>query len=240
MIFYDLIKQLGWCREALLACLAVAVAIVVALVSHEVSHGIVALMNGDDTARRAGRLSLNPLVHFDPVGLLLMLAVGFGFARPVPVNPQNYQNRRLGDVTVSIAGITANLLGAFFSAAFYLLCYKWLAGTEMDSAAYYISWFLTYLFLFLMSVNISFALFNILPLYPLDGYRFIAAFTGESNGFMTFLRRNSMYIMLGIIVLDWVFTLVPALKIYSPFYWYFNVWGGMIKNGFIAMWRLII
>ena len=134
MIFYDLIKQLGWCREALLACLAVAVAIVVALVSHEVSHGIVALMNGDDTARRAGRLSLNPLVHFDPVGLLLMLAVGFGFARPVPVNPQNYQNRRLGDVTVSIAGITANLLGAFFSAAFYLLCYKWFAVTEMDSA----------------------------------------------------------------------------------------------------------
>lgn len=240
MIFYDLIKQLGWCREALLACLAVAVAIVVALVSHEVSHGIVALMNGDDTARRAGRLSLNPLVHFDPVGLLLMLAVGFGFARPVPVNPQNYQNRRLGDVTVSIAGITANLLGAFFSAAFYLLCYKWFAGTEMDSAAYYISLFLTYLFLFLMSVNISFALFNILPLYPLDGYRFIAAFTGESNDFMTFLRRNSMYIMLGIIVLDWVFTLVPALEIYSPFYWYFNVWGDMIKNGFIAMWRLII
>ena len=129
---------------------------------------------------------------------------------------------------------------AFFSAAFYLLCYKWLVGTEMDSAAYYISWFLTYLFLFLMSVNISFALFNILPLYPLDGYRFIAAFTGESNGFMTFLRRNSMYIMLGIIVLDWVFTLVPALEIYSPFYWYFNVWGDMIKNGFIAMWRLII
>ncbi len=240
MIFYDLIKQLGWCREALLACLAVAVAIVVALVSHEVSHGIVALMNGDDTARRAGRLSLNPLVHFDPVGLLLMLAVGFGFARPVPVNPQNYQNRRLGDVTVSIAGITANLLGAFFSAAFYLLCYKWFAGTEMDSAAYYISLFLTYLFLFLMSVNISFALFNILPLYPLDGYRFIAAFTGESNDFMTFLRRNSMYIMLGIIVLDWVFTLVPALEIYSPFYWYFSVWGDMIKNGFIAMWRLII
>lgn len=240
MIFYDLIKQLGWCREALLACLAVAVAIVVALVSHEVSHGIVALMNGDDTARRAGRLSLNPLVHFDPVGLLLMLAVGFGFARPVPVNPQNYQNRRLGEVTVSIAGITANLLGAFFSAAFYLLCYKWFAVTEMDSAAYYLSLFLTYLFLFLMSVNISFALFNILPLYPLDGYRFIAAFTSESNGFMTFLRRNSMYIMLGIIVLDWVFTLVPALEIYSPFYWYFNVWGDMIKNGFIAMWRLII
>lgn len=240
MIFYDLIKQLGWCREALLACLAVAVAIVGALVSHEVSHGIVALMNGDDTARRAGRLSLNPLVHFDPVGLLLMLAVGFGFARPVPVNPQNYQNRRLGDVTVSIAGITANLLGAFFSAAFYLLCYKWFAVTEMDSAAYYISLFLTYLFLFLMSVNISFALFNILPLYPLDGYRFFAAFAGESNGFMTFLRRNSMYIMLGIIVLDWVFTLVPALEIYSPFYWYFNVWGDMIKNGFIAMWRLII
>ena len=169
MIFYDLIQQLGWCREALLACLAVAVAIVVALVSHEVSHGIVALMNGDDTARRAGRLSLNPLVHFDPVGLLLMLAVGFGFARPVPVNPQNYQNRRLGDVTVSIAGITANLLGAFFSAAFYLLCYKWFAGTEMDSAAYYISLFLTYLFLFLMSVNISLALFNILPIPPLDG-----------------------------------------------------------------------
>ena len=240
MIYYQIIREIGWGREALLACLAVTVAIVVALVSHEVSHGLVALMNGDDTARRAGRLSLNPLVHFDPVGLLLMLFVGFGYARPVPVTPQNYKNRRLGDVTVALAGVTANLLGAFFSVAFNLLCYKWLITTEVDSAAYYIALFLWYVFSFQATVNISLALFNILPLYPLDGYRFIAAFTGEDNNFMTMLRRYAMYIMLGFFMIMGTFNFVPSWQIYSPFYWYFNVWGDMIKNGFIAMWRLII
>lgn len=240
MIFYEIIEQLGWCRESLLACVGVVVAIVAALVAHEVAHGLVALWNGDDTARLAGRLSLNPMVHFDPFGLMLMLVVGFGYARPVPVNPDNYKHRRLGEVTVSLAGVVTNILGAFFCALLYLLCFRWLIVTETDSAAYYIATFLTYTFSFALQINISFALFNILPLYPLDGYRFIAAFTGENNGFLTFMRRNGMYFMLAIILLDWLFTLVPSLEIYSPFYWYFNVVGGGIESGFMSFWGLVI
>ena len=239
MLFYRIFQFYGLSREALLACLGAAIAIVVALVSHEFCHALVALINGDPTAKLSGRLSLNPAVHFDPFGLMLMLLVGFGYARPVPVNPYNYKNRRLGDVTVSLAGVTANMLLAFFNALFLVLLSNFAPGYEANSATYYVMIFLQFLFVYSISVNISFALFNILPIFPLDGYRFIASFVDENNNFMRGLRNASRYIMLAIIVLDWIFDLVPGLQIYSPLYWYFNVWGGAIERGFIYMWGLL-
>lgn len=239
MLFYRIFQIYGLSREALLACVGAAIAIVVALVSHEVCHGLVALLNGDPTAKLSGRLSLNPDVHFDPFGLLLMLLVGFGYARPVPVNPYNYKNRRLGDVTVSLAGVTANMLLAFFNALFLVLTMQYGWNVEQNTAAYYVVIFLQFLFTYSVSINISFALFNILPIFPLDGYRFIASFVDEDSNFMRGLRNASRYIVLAIIVLDWVFDLVPGLQIYSPLYWYFNVCGGAIERGFIYMWGLL-
>lgn len=240
MIFFDLYQQLGLSREFLLACVAAAVVIIIALVSHEVCHGLVALWNGDPTAKLSGRLSLNPAVHFDPFGLLLMLLVGFGYAKPVPVNPYNYRRRRLGDVTVSAAGVTANLLLAFFSALLAMLCMTWLFNAPYGTWGYYVSFLLTYIFRFGVSVNISFALFNILPIFPLDGFRFIEAFVGEDNKVLLWIRKNSMYIILAVFVLDWVTDIVPQLSAFSPFYWYFNFVGGKLQDLFYGFWGLIL
>ncbi len=241
MLFYNIFGTLGFTREALLACLAAIVAIVVALVSHEIAHGLVALWNGDDTAKLSGRLSLNPAVHFDPMGLIMMLLLGFGYARPVPVNPNNYKNRRCGEVTVALAGVTTNIILAFINALLYLLTYKYYYAYEIQgNVIYYVLTFLVWLFNFAMSVNISFALFNILPLFPLDGYRFIAAFADENGSVLTWLRRNGRYIMMGIILLEWVTTIVPRIEFISPLYWYFQRFGSLIKYGFVAFWELIV
>ena len=95
----------GLSREGLLNVVAFIAALFVALILHEIAHGLVALWNGDNTAKAYGRLSLNPLRHFDWVGLLLMLLVGFGWAKPVPINPNNFKRRKLGAITVSVAGV---------------------------------------------------------------------------------------------------------------------------------------
>ena len=98
----------------ILTFLIALVAIVLSIMLHEVAHGLVALWNGDDTAKRAGRLNLNPVSHFDPVGFLMLIFLRFGYAKPVPVNPYNFKNRKVGMFTVSVAGVTLNLILAFF------------------------------------------------------------------------------------------------------------------------------
>lgn len=234
MGFIDTFLQYGLTRETLLIVLAEIIAVVFALVLHEIAHGIVALWNGDATAKLYGRLSLNPLRHFDIIGLVMMLLVGFGWAKPVPINPNNFKNRKVGAVTVSLAGIVTNLLLAF-------VCAIGVAGLEKvavvtpQTALEYFVYFSYWFMLAMVSINISFALFNILPLFPLDGYRLLSCFVNENNGFMRFMRRYSLYIMLGMIVLDYI----PIVGAFSPFNLYIGTFGGIISNGFISLWRLV-
>lgn len=207
---------------------------VFALVLHELAHGLIALLNGDNTAKLYGRLSVNPLRHFDIVGLAMMLLVGFGWAKPVPINPNNFKNRKVGAITVSVAGIVTNLLLAF-------LCAIGVAGLETiavinpDSSLEYFVYFCFWFMLAMVQINISFALFNLLPLFPLDGYRLISCFVNENNGFMRFMRRYSLYILLGFIVLNYI----PVVSSYSPLRLYLSGLGGLIQDGFISLWRLV-
>ncbi len=222
----------GITRYSLLNLIAFILAILTALVLHEIAHGLVALWNGDATAKLYGRLSLNPLRHFDIVGLIMMLLVGFGWAKPVPINPNNFKNRKVGSITVSIAGILTNILLAFiFSMCFVLFGKVAITNQSMD----YFIHFCRSLSLYATQLNISFALFNILPLFPLDGYRLISCFVNENNKFMTFMRRYSLYIMLGFIVLDYI----PIISAFSPLNLYIGTFGGLIREGFILFWGLI-
>lgn len=210
---------------------AFVLALLAALVLHELAHGLVALWNGDGTAKAYGRLSLNPLRHFDVVGLVLMLLVGFGWARPVPVNPNNFRNRKTGAITVSIAGIVTNLILAFLSALAFVLIPRQ-ASTE---SLYYLFYFLLVTSQLMMQLNVSFALFNILPLYPLDGYRLLSCFVNENNRGMSFLRRYSLYILLGLIVLSHL----PFVSDFSPLNLYLSKFGTLIVSGFCKFWGLI-
>ena len=155
-----------------------------AIVFHEVAHGFAAWRLGDPTAKRAGRLSLNPLKHIDPFGtvimpamLMLMNAPVFGYAKPVPYNPMYFKDKRKGDLIVGLAGPCANLVMACVGAiiAFAL----WTTMSDEILAAYVADGLLYYVFYFLQMfslLNLYFMFFNLLPIPPLDGSSIIAFF----------------------------------------------------------------
>jgi Zn-dependent protease len=145
-----------------------AVMLLFSVIVHEVAHGYAALLNGDPTARMLGRITLNPGPHIDPVGtilvpLLLLLShagILFGWAKPVPVNPLNYRNYRWGEITVSAAGPLSNLA---LAVAFSLVLQLELGNLGLMKLAS-----------FGVSINIFLALFNLIPIPPLDGSHILA------------------------------------------------------------------
>lgn len=129
------------------------------------AHGYAADAMGDPTPKNAGRLSVNPLKHLDVLGFICMLIFHFGWAKPVPVNPANFKNRRKGVILVSLSGCLTNLLLAFITLAATLLV------SRMDGNPYLIT-ILTYIYIY----NLMFAVFNIIPIPPLDGSQVLAEF----------------------------------------------------------------
>ncbi len=224
----------GVTRESILETVAFIFALLVALVLHEIAHGLVALWNGDITAKYYGRLSLNPAKHFDLMGLLMMLVVGFGWAKPVPVNPNNFKNRKVGAITVSLAGVATNVILAFLFCA--LTVFAGQISVTKGETAYYVVYFLVYLGVYTAWINVQFALFNLLPLYPLDGYRLLSCFVDERLPFMIFIRRYSLYIMIALLA----FSYVPFLQAISPLDWYIGKLGQAILNAFEQFWGLFV
>lgn len=216
MIIVQLIQQAGSVSLALISVFAFLLAIIGALVFHEISHGYVALWNGDPTAQFYGRLTLNPLKHFNILGFAMLLLVGFGFANPVPVNPANYTNRKRGEITVALAGITTNLILAFISVLGYGLLLLIPITAQTAEFWIYFWYFWLYFFEIFTLINLNFALFNIIPLYPLDGYRLLEAFVPANNRFMTVLRQYSQFILIALVI----WGSISLISDYSPLTWY--------------------
>ena len=142
-----------------------AITALIAIVVHEISHGFAAFLMGDTTAKRDGRLSLNPLNHIDWVGALCLMFFRIGWAKPVPVNPYMFKKRKLGIIFVSLAGVISNFMLAVISIA--ILC---------ASSLYDISGIIPVFFFRLALVNIGLGLFNLIPIPPLDGSKVLAEF----------------------------------------------------------------
>ena len=142
------------------------------LPAHEFAHAYAAYKNGDKTAKNMGRLTLNPLKHFDPLGLLCFLLVGFGWAKPVPVNPYNFKNYRKGSFWTSAAGVLMNYAMAFVLYPVFLLVVSYICPIFEGK---YMAGFLYTLFGASFSCSLSFCVFNLLPFYPLDGFRIVDA-----------------------------------------------------------------
>lgn len=147
---------------------AVLVVIFLILPLHEWAHGFVAYKLGDKTAKNQGRLTFNPIASIDPLGSLFILLFGFGWARPVPVDPRNFKNRRVGMALTAIAGPLANLLASLIAALIYVGVF--LATNGMAPQWIY------YCFQFFITINVSLAVFNLLPIPPLDGSKVLGAF----------------------------------------------------------------
>ena len=148
--------------------LLIVLALVISLSFHEFGHAATAKLFGDDTAQRAGRLTLNPLAHIDPIGLLMVMMVGFGYAKPVPTNPMNFRSR-WADLWVSAAGPGMNLLLAFVVVNAYVIGLR----SGLDALA---NPGPRFFFIFLAQINLLLMVFNLIPLGALDGHYILPYF----------------------------------------------------------------
>ena len=209
------------CQESVLPFLPV---FLFALTLHEFAHAWTALQFGDPTAKWAGRVTLNPLKHLDPLGTLFMFVLHIGWAKPVPVNPANFTHPRAG-LWVSLAGIVANLVQAIlYAVAWHALRY-WMP-TALQGRGY-----VSMLLLLGVMVNLSLALFNVLPLFPLDGPHIVEHVLPRRHAyrFSLWSQRYGATILLGLLVLGYVSTTAPlSLLIEVPR----NVLTHWLLNGF--------
>ena len=152
------------------------VILIMSIVIHEVSHGFMAEYFGDDTARNAGRLTLNPIKHLDlfgsiilPLSMYYLFGFPFGWAKPVPYNPNNLSNRKWGTIAVASAGVLSNLL----IAVIFGLIIRFSLGLNLATSFYSIVFLI-------VKINIALAIFNLVPIPPLDGSRIFISFLPES------------------------------------------------------------
>lgn len=202
--------------EIIISFLAVILAALGAIILHENAHGIVTLWCGDETAKLQGRISLNPAKHFDIFGFIMFIVIGFGWARPVPVNPNNYKHRKLDSVLVALAGVFTNVVLAFICCGLLAAFFAILKDVnEVNTSMYYFLYFVEYLFFYGAVINLTLLAFNILPIYPLDGFRVIEALAPNSV-YVTFMRKYGTYILLGLIILSYALSYVsPYLNVFS-------------------------
>ena len=166
--------------------------LIIAMVVHEYAHARVAVAMGDFTPRLMGRLTFNPVAHIDPIGLLMLFLVHFGWAKPVTINPNNFRNPRRDDILVSLAGPGANRLAAFLALLIMALCFKF--GYQMSTG-------MRTVFSLIMIYNINFAIFNMIPIPPLDGSHVLKQLLPYDMAMkLQDLERYSIFILIAIMM----------------------------------------
>ena len=208
---------------------------------HECAHGFMAYKLGDRTAKNSGRHTLNPMAHLDYMGAITMLIIGFGWAKPVPVNPRNFKKPRLGMLLTALAGPVSNLLAAILGGlimnTIYTIMIKNGSFIYYNNSIYlnlgYELGAMKYVFLFIeffILINISLAIFNLIPIPPLDGSKILFSFLPPSVTFKA--QRYEMYISVILLVLvvtgglsnllypvqEWLYGLISKLTA-LPFSW---------------------
>jgi Zn-dependent protease len=174
---------------------AYLIAVIVGITFHEFSHAAVASLQGDQTARSQGRLTLNPISHLDPLGSIALLVAGIGWGRPVPVTPTRMRNGRLGSVLVSLAGPAANFVVALIAAVGLRVAYP-ATGTTLDVD------FTVNLLYTMVYINVILGVFNLLPIPPLDGSTLLSiALPPSRQNIVAFLNQYGIFLLLGLLFL---------------------------------------
>ena len=175
-------------------------ALLFAITIHEYAHAQCADSMGDPTARYMGRLTFNPMAHLDPIGALLLVVAGFGWAKPVPINTSNFRNRKEGVLKVSFAGPAANLFLCFLAAFFMAFMNRF--GLLSDGVYRFLWWMKLY--------NVWFAFFNLIPVPPLDGSKILSELLPPATAWKydNMVGRYGFYILIAL-----VFTGITSLFI---------------------------
>lgn len=217
MFLYSLLKNGASLPEIIICVVALALAAGISIIVHEIAHGFVALKCGDPTAKNAKRLTLNPLVHFDPIGLALIILVGFGWAKPVPINPNNFKNPKRDMVLVSVAGVVSNLIMCG-TGLLLMYCFNPFFTVFVNNGIYLLQMLGFYFLLFFVEINFMLAFFNMLPIYPLDGFRLLNVFLKPNNPYSRFMYRYGSWCIVILVILGNVFRRV-GLEYLDVFYW---------------------
>ncbi len=201
-------------------------AVLIAISIHETAHGYVAYKLGDPTAKNMGRLSLNPLDHLDIMGVICMLLFGFGWAKPVPVNPLYFKNRKQGMSLVGLAGPMSNLFMALISALLLGVFF----GFGLHALESIFVDFLLNVLSAIMALNVGLAVFNLIPIPPLDGSKILAVVLPDKAYYN--LMRYERYAMPILMILLFFNILTPVLgfisgKIYDFLFDFINIIAGL-------------
>ncbi len=231
-----------------------AIAVLIVLTIHEYSHAYAAYKLGDNTAKSFGRLTLNPIKHIDPFGALCMLLFHFGWAKPVPINARNFKNPKRGFAITALAGPLSNLITAFISAFLYLLTYALLRDVNFSSefTLNLAQNTLDFIYVFHI-INVGIAIFNLLPVPPLDGSRILTVVLPPRIYFGIMKYERTIYLvlvgwlLLGGYVADFLLSssLIASSTVLSFLVSLFDLSGRLsdvfswISNGMMEFWRLI-
>lgn len=203
-------------KDFIILSISFILVIILSLSLHEFAHAFAAYKCGDTTPKMQGRVTINPIAHIDPIGFVCCALFGFGWAKPVQINPVNFRNIKKGSAWTSVAGVLMNLILAFLGYGLYcLVCL-------IPSNAVLVV-LLANFFYYLFLINVCLAVFNFLPIYPLDGFRFVETFAKPNNGYVNFMRKyGNIVLIIFIIFFDTLLmTLINYISL--PITWFWNL-----------------
>lgn len=199
----------------------IAVAVVLSL--HEFAHAFVAYKCGDVTPKLNGRLTINPIAHFDLLGLLMFTFAGFGWAKPVPINPYNFRHYKRGLGFTAVAGVVMNYITAFLFYPVYLLVLRFV-NLPWEP----VNFFLSTLPLLMYSYSLAFCVFNLIPLPPLDGWRVVEAVNRKRGRVFCFFQRYGNIILLILIGIHFLVDILSRFEYFviaSQIFSYIDILG---------------
>lgn len=228
--------------EKIIYYVAIFLAIIVVMPAHEFAHAFVAYKSGDYTAKAQGRLTLNPFAHFDLLGLVMLMFAHFGWAKPVPINPYNFKHLKRDYFFVAIAGVCMNLILAFLVFPIFMFASYLLATvTYQTSFAYLAGELLLQTLSCIFWLNLNLAIFNLIPVYPLDGFRVLEVIFSKkpNNKVLRFLKQNGFILLVVLIAINWLTEYISILTYVDLFGFLMNTLTELLSTPIMWFWNFI-